>query len=125
MLVIIKIVNILRQRLLRTRVPTQKSDSDFRVWSVRKIVSKSGKLFDKKSCPNGQQFFLVQVVGLEPTRCRQQRILSPSRLPFHHTCIKYLFNISYKHYFSKYFLNLKIKHLFLLFHIKQKNLTIE
>ena len=29
--------------------------------------------------------FLVPVVGLEPTRCRHQRILSPSRLPFHHT----------------------------------------
>ena len=28
---------------------------------------------------------LVPVVGLEPTRCRHQRILSPSRLPFHHT----------------------------------------
>ena len=24
-------------------------------------------------------------LGLEPTRCRHQRILSPSRLPFHHT----------------------------------------
>ena len=24
-------------------------------------------------------------VGLEPTRYRYQRILSPSRLPFHHT----------------------------------------
>ena len=28
--------------------------------------------------------FLVPVVGLEPTPCRQERILSPSRLPFHH-----------------------------------------
>ena len=27
---------------------------------------------------------LVPKVGLEPTRCRQQWILSPSRLPFHH-----------------------------------------
>ena len=27
----------------------------------------------------------MPVVGLEPTRCRHQRILSPSRLPFHHT----------------------------------------
>ena len=34
--------------------------------------------------------FLVPVVGLEPTRYRYQRILSPSRLPFHHTGI-YLF----------------------------------
>ncbi len=30
-------------------------------------------------------FVLVPVVGLEPTRCCHQRILSPSRLPFHHT----------------------------------------
>ena len=29
-------------------------------------------------------FFLVPKVGLEPTRYRYQRILSPSRLPFHH-----------------------------------------
>ena len=28
---------------------------------------------------------VVPVVGLEPTRYRYQRILSPSRLPFHHT----------------------------------------
>ena len=27
---------------------------------------------------------VVPVVGLEPTRYRYQRILSPSRLPFHH-----------------------------------------
>ncbi len=37
---------------------------------------------------------VVPVVGLEPTRCRHQRILSPSRLPFHHTgmCIEYIPN---------------------------------
>ena len=28
---------------------------------------------------------MVPVVGLEPTPCCQERILSPSRLPFHHT----------------------------------------
>ena len=28
---------------------------------------------------------LVPVTGLEPVRCRQRRILSPLRLPFHHT----------------------------------------
>lgn len=31
--------------------------------------------------PIGWFFILVPKVGLEPTRCRQQRILSPSRLP--------------------------------------------
>ena len=30
-------------------------------------------------------FVLVPVVGLEPTRCCHQRILSPHRLPFRHT----------------------------------------
>ncbi len=30
-------------------------------------------------------FLLVPVTGLEPVRCRQRRILSPLRLPFHHT----------------------------------------
>ena len=28
---------------------------------------------------------MVLVVGLEPTRCHQHRILSPTRLPFHQT----------------------------------------
>ena len=32
-------------------------------------------------------FFVVPVVGLEPTRYRYQRILSPPRLPFQHTGI--------------------------------------
>ena len=27
---------------------------------------------------------MVPKAGLEPARCRHQRILSPSRLPFHH-----------------------------------------
>ena len=31
------------------------------------------------------QLIMVPVVGLEPTRCRQRRILNPLRLPFHHT----------------------------------------
>lgn len=30
-------------------------------------------------------FNMVPVVGLEPTRCCHQRILSPHRLPFRHT----------------------------------------
>ena len=28
---------------------------------------------------------MVPVAGLEPARCRQRWILSPLRLPFHHT----------------------------------------
>ena len=35
----------------------------------------------------GYEVFLVPVVGLEPTRYRYQRILSPPRLPFQHTGI--------------------------------------
>ena len=38
----------------------------------------------KKAAPR-RLFFLVPVVGLEPTRCCHQRILSPHRLPFRHT----------------------------------------
>ena len=34
-----------------------------------------------KGYPDGVPLILVPVVGLEPTRCRHQRILSPSRLP--------------------------------------------
>ena len=33
----------------------------------------------------GVSLFLVPVTGLEPVRCRQRWILSPLRLPFHHT----------------------------------------
>ena len=37
-------------------------------------------------------FYLVPVTGLEPVRCRQRWILSPLRLPFHHTgrCVIFL-----------------------------------
>ena len=35
--------------------------------------------------PKGCFFVLVPVAGLEPARCRQRWILSPLRLPFHHT----------------------------------------
>ena len=36
---------------------------------------------------------LVRVVGLEPTRCCQQEILSLPRLPFRHTRIIVLYHI--------------------------------
>ena len=36
---------------------------------------------NKKGTADAIPFLLVPVVGLEPTRCRHQRILSPSRLP--------------------------------------------
>ena len=35
--------------------------------------------------PDGVSHILVPVTGLEPVRCRQRWILSPLRLPFHHT----------------------------------------
>ncbi len=41
---------------------------------------------------------LVPVAGLEPARCRQRWILSPLRLPFHHTGRCYL---SIVHFFEK------------------------
>ena len=45
---------------------------------------------EKSECPHSfsnavRTLAMVPVVGLEPTRYRYQRILSPSRLPFHHT----------------------------------------
>ena len=52
---------------------------------------------------------LVPVVGLEPTRCRHQRILSPSRLPFHHTGLT-LFIISYLFLNFKYLFSSHSKH---------------
>ncbi len=39
----------------------------------------------KKERLNASLFYLVPVTGLEPVRCRQRWILSPLRLPFHHT----------------------------------------
>ena len=41
---------------------------------------------EKATCFN-TPLFLVPVTGLEPVRCRQRWILSPLRLPFHHTGI--------------------------------------
>ena len=38
---------------------------------------------------------MVPVTGLEPVRCRQRWILSPLRLPFHHTGRFNLFIIPY------------------------------
>ena len=45
-------------------------------------------ILQQKNVQNHKKVILEQmvpVVGLEPTRYRYQRILSPSRLPFHHT----------------------------------------
>ena len=45
-------------------------------------------ILQQKNIQNHKKVILEQmvpVVGLEPTRYRYQRILSPSRLPFHHT----------------------------------------
>ena len=42
-------------------------------------------LHQEKGYPDGVSLFLVPVTGLEPVRCRQRWILSPLRLPFHHT----------------------------------------
>ena len=42
---------------------------------------------NNKSTPFGVLLLLVPVAGLEPARCRQRWILSPLRLPFHHTGI--------------------------------------
>ena len=39
----------------------------------------------KKKPAAKQRVSLVPVAGLEPARCRQRWILSPLRLPFHHT----------------------------------------
>ena len=46
----------------------------------------------KKKPVASQRVSLVPVTGLEPVRCRQRWILSPLRLPFHHTgrCVLYI-----------------------------------
>ena len=50
-----------------------------RIHSAR--ADKINPVSKKMTTPFGVVIFLVPVVGLEPTRCRHQRILSPSRLP--------------------------------------------
>ena len=59
----------------RQRSP-RSPDSHLRFESDRKA---------KKQIPKWVSAFLVPVTGLEPVRCRQRWILSPLRLPFHHT----------------------------------------
>ena len=45
----------------------------------------AGKEKSPKSLDTQEISDLVPVAGLEPARCRQRWILSPLRLPFHHT----------------------------------------
>ena len=45
----------------------------------------SGTITNKKEEALASSFLLVPVTGLEPVRHRWRRILSPLRLPFHHT----------------------------------------
>ena len=45
----------------------------------------AGKRKPPKPLENKGFWDLVPVTGLEPVRCRQRWILSPLRLPFHHT----------------------------------------
>ncbi len=52
-------------------------------------VSENGQKIRTSLCTKKHRLvlLLVPVVGLEPTRYRYQRILSPPRLPFQHTGI--------------------------------------
>ena len=45
----------------------------------------AGKEKGPKPIENQGLWAVVPVTGLEPVRCRQRWILSPLRLPFHHT----------------------------------------
>ena len=57
-------------------------------WLCHAKRKSTRRCFDKKAMVNAllqrPPLFLVLAVGLEPTRCHQHRILSPTRLPFHH-----------------------------------------
>ena len=56
----------------------------------------AGKRKNPKSVDIQQISDLVPVTGLEPVRCRQRWILSPLRLPFHHTgrCLDSIHQVS-------------------------------
>ena len=61
--------------------PTNRASLLSRSWGVvgRTVGSRPAK--SKTAVPQRVPRFLVPVAGLEPARCRHQRILSPSRLP--------------------------------------------
>ena len=50
-------------------------------WDRTMKVSVNPRKEKSRNPSNLGGFGMVPVVGLEPTRCRQQRILSPPRLP--------------------------------------------
>lgn len=53
-----------------------------RLLQAKKKLQKQHKMLFSELIPAKG---VVPAVGLEPTRCRHQRILSPPRLPFRHT----------------------------------------
>lgn len=65
-----------RARPLRVFHPNYPNTTAFRAAKTKKASGKT-------------RGTLVLVVGLEPTCCLQHRILSPTRLPFHHTSTFY------------------------------------
>ena len=68
----------LRKRWQQTAPTESKEGVSHAVCSNRSPINQHQKT---EGTPSGYPLFLVPVVGLEPTRCRHQRILSPSRLP--------------------------------------------
>ena len=65
------------------------------VVSQRPLPTRSSPTYAKEK-HSLSRVLLVPKVGLEPTRCRQQWILSPSRLPFHHFGLLIYYSISGK-----------------------------
>ena len=67
------------EKVVEKIVELQLSYSGLRITSGKKNTQNSSKT------KNFGLFRMVPVTGLEPVRCRQRWILSPLRLPFHHT----------------------------------------
>ena len=65
--------------------PSSRRQADAHRASAFRWVRVHFFITNKKEEAFASSFVLVPVTGLEPVRCRQRRILSPLRLPFHHT----------------------------------------
>ena len=80
-LIILKIRGTLNPAEQARHQPAPKSQNRERCLQLAVWASPPPCGTKKRPDARRRAFFLVPVVGLEPTRCRHQRILSPSRLP--------------------------------------------
>ncbi len=85
-------------------------ENDYQSFSSACAPSVSSPFYQIIKTPHHKDrvFIMVPVVGLEPTRCRHQRILSPSRLPIpSHRRLNCQIIIQQQYKIIKHFLKIK------------------